>query len=105
MPSAKTTLEKKPRRGTPNYAAYIHKVLKQVHPDLQVSSKTIMVTNSLVSHVLEKLTVKGIVIAKEAKKSTLSSSHIQGAAQLCMPIGLSNHAVTEGTKAVSKFAA
>ena len=95
---------KKRRRGPANYAAYIHKVLKQVHPDLQISSKAIMATNSLVECLLETLTAKGSWVAKHvAKKSTFSAQHVQGAARLCLPDGLSKHAVAEGTKAVSKF--
>jgi len=107
MPSAKATSGKKGirRRSTPSYAAYIHKILKQVHPDLQISRKTIMVTNSLLEGVLDNLTSKGGRIAKEAKKTTLSSRHVRGAACMCLPTGLSKHAVSEGTKAVSKFSA
>jgi histone H2B len=107
MPSGKATSGKKGirRRSTPNYTAYIHKILKQVHPDLQISSKTIMATNSLIEGVLENLTAKGGSIAKAAKKTTLSARHVQGATRMCLPIGLSKHAVSEGTKAVTKFSA
>lgn len=105
MPSKKATSGKKGirRRSTPNYAAYIHKVLKQVHPDLQISSKTIMATNSLIEGVLETLTAKGGILAKVARKTTLSASHVQGATRVCLPGGLSKHAVSEGTKACTKF--
>ena len=107
MPSAKATSGKKAtrRRSTPSYAAYIHKILKQTHPDLQISSKTIMATNSLVESVLDNLVAKCGSIAKAAKKTTLSSRHVQGATRVCLPIGLSKHAVSEGTKAVTKFSA
>lgn len=107
MPSAKATTGKKGTRrcSTPSYASYIHKILKQVHPDLQISSKTIMATNSLMEGVLYNLTSKSGSIAKTAKKSTLSSRHVQGAARMCLPTGLSKHAVSEGTKAISKFSA
>jgi len=107
MPSAKATPGKKGtrRRSTPNYAAYIQKILKQFHPDLQISSKTIMATNSLVEGVLDNLTAKGGSIARAAKKTTLSSRHVQGATSMCLPIGLSKHAVSEATKAVTKFSA
>ena len=101
MPAAK----KQHRRSLPSYAAYIHKVLKQVHPDLQISSKTIMATNALIEGLLANLTAKGGVIAKVAKKSTLSARHVQGAARVCLPLGLSKYATSEGTKATVKFSA
>ena len=91
------------RRSNPNYNAYINKVLKSVHPDLHISSKAIMATNSLIECMLHNLTTKGGVIAKAAKKTTLSSRHVQGATRLCMPAGLAKHAVSEGTKAIVKF--
>jgi histone H2B len=103
MPAGKTAGKKNRRRNPPNYAAYIHKVLKQVHPDLQISGKTIMAVDSLAESILKNLTAKGAAIAKTAKKTTLSSRHIQGAANLVLPDELAKHAVSEGTKAVSKF--
>lgn len=104
MPSGNVKTKTKGRRSTPNYAAYIHKILKQVHPDLHISSKSAMATNYLVDVLLGTLTSKSSVIANTAKKSTLSARHVQGAVRLCMPHNLCKHAVSEGTKAVTKFA-
>lgn len=91
------------RRTDPNYNAYIHKVMKQVHPDLQISKQTIMATNALLEVLQSKLTKSSATIAKCGNKATLSSRHVQGAVKLVLPSELSKHAVSEGTKAITKF--
>lgn len=91
------------RRNDPNYSTYIHKIMKQVHPDLQMSKQTIMAANGLLEVLMAKLTKSSADIAKCAKKSTLSARHVQGAVKLVMPGDLAKHAVSEGTKATIKF--
>jgi len=93
------------RRSEPTYASYIHKVMKQVHPDLQISSRAVMATNALIDALLEDLTKNGAKIAMTSKKSTLSARHVQSATKLVFPDELANHATSEGTRAVTKFTA
>jgi histone H2B len=93
------------RRSEPTYASYIHRVMKQVHPDLQISSKAIMATNALIDALLEDLTKNGVKVAVASKKGTLSARHVQSAVKLVFPDELAKHATSEGTKAVTKFTA
>ena len=65
---------KKKKSRTESYSTYIYRVLKQVHPDTGIS-----------------------------KKATLSAREIQTSVRLMLPGELSKHAVSEGTKAVTKF--
>lgn len=95
--------KKNRRRSEPNYSAYIHKVMRQAHPDLQISKATIMTTNALLEGLLSKVTKSSADVAKCAKKTTLSSRHVQGAVKVVLPSELAKHAVSEGTKAITKF--
>ena len=82
---------------------YIYKVLKQVHPDTGVSSKAMSIMNSFVNDVFERIANEASKLAKYNKKSTISSREIQTAVRLLLPGELAKHAVSEGTKAVTKY--
>lgn len=90
-------------KGPPNYVSYIHKVLKQVHPDLGISSKAIVQINGVIEDVIGRMTDHGASVARVGKKTTLSAGHVQAAAKMLLPSELAKHAVSEGTKAVVKY--
>jgi histone H2B len=97
--------KKKKRRATrhESYATYIYKVLKQVHPEVGVSKKSMAILNSFVNDVFERVVTESGKLARFNKKSTVSSREIQTAVRLVLPGELAKHAVSEGTKAVTKF--
>lgn len=97
--------EKKKKRGRrkESYAIYIYKVLKQVHPDTGISSKAMGIMNSFVNDIFERIAVESSRLAHYNKKSTISSREIQTAIRLLLPGELAKHAVSEGTKAVTKY--
>jgi histone H2B len=84
---------------------YIHKVLKQIRPDLGISSKAIQQINGVLIGQLDKMTDLATATARAGKKSTLSARHVQAAVRVHLPSELSKHAVSEGTKAVARFTA
>ena len=86
-----------------SYSTYIYKVLKQVHPDTGVSSKAMSIMNSFVNDLFERIAAEASRLANYNKRSTLSSREIQTAVRLLLPGELSKHAVSEGTKAVTKY--
>uniref|UniRef100_A0A0N4ZG81 Histone H2B n=1 Tax=Parastrongyloides trichosuri TaxID=131310 RepID=A0A0N4ZG81_PARTI len=92
---------RKARRET--YSIYIYRVLKQVHPETGISSKAMSIMNSFVNDVFEKIASEGSKLAKYNKRSTISSREIQTAVRLILPGELAKHAVSEGTKAVTKY--
>jgi len=96
---------KKKRRGKrkESYAIYIYKVLKQVHPDTGISSKAMGIMNSFVNDIFERIAGEASRLAHYNKKSTISSREIQTAIRLLLPGELAKHAVSEGTKAVTKY--
>ena len=95
--------KKRLRKRKESYSIYIYKVLKQVHPDTGISSKGMLIMNSFVNDVFERIAGEASKLAKYNKKSTISSREIQTAVRLLLPGELAKHAVSEGTKAVTKF--
>ena len=85
------------------YKIYTYKVLKQVHPDTRVSSKAMSIMNSFINDLFEKMATEASKLARYNKKPTITSREIQTAVRLVLPGELAKHAVSEGTKAVTKF--
>jgi len=94
---------KKTRKET--YSSYIYKVLKQVHPDTGISNKAMAILNSFVNDIFERIAEEASRLSQYSKKSTISSREIQTAVRLILPGELSKHAISEGTKSVTKFSA
>ena len=84
---------------------FIYRVLKQVHPDTGVSKKSMSILNSFVFDLFERLASEASRLAKYNKRRTLSSREVQTAVRLLLPGELAKHAVSEGTKAVTKYTA
>jgi len=96
---------RKRKNNFSSYSTYIYKVLKQVHPDTGVSKKAMVVMDSFVHDIFERLASEAGRLARYNKKHTISSREIQTAVRLVLPGELAKHAVSEGTKAVTKFTA
>ena len=86
-----------------SYGSYIYKVLKQVHPQTGISKRGMSILNSFINDIFERLALEASRLSRYNKKSTLSSREIQTAVRLLLPGELAKHAVSEGTKAVTKF--
>ncbi|KAF7265424.1 hypothetical protein GWI33_021156 [Rhynchophorus ferrugineus] len=99
---SKSDKEKK-RMRKESYAIYIYKVLKQVHPDTAISSKAMSIMNSFVHDIFKRIAAETSRLAHYNKKSTITSREIQTAVRLLLPGELAKHAVSEGTKAVTKY--
>ncbi|KAL7274534.1 histone H2B [Rhizina undulata] len=124
--TAGATGEKKKRTKTrkETYSSYIYKgsltdlrgnfppnskssdffaVLKQVHPDTGISNRAMSILNSFVNDIFERVATEASKLAAYNKKSTISSREIQTSVRLILPGELAKHAVSEGTKAVTKY--
>lgn len=95
--------KKRTKKRRESYSIYIYKVLKQVHPDTGISSKAMGIMNSFVHDVFERIAGESSRLAHYNKKSTIGSREIQTAVRLLLPGELAKHAVSEGTKAVTKY--
>ncbi|KFV53795.1 Histone H2B 5 [Gavia stellata] len=90
--------KKRKKSRKESYSIYVYKVLKQVHPDTGISSKAMGIMNSFVNDIFER-------IAGEASRLAqyIPSREIQTRRPLLLPGELAKHAVSEGTKAVTKY--
>ena len=100
---AKTGGKGRRKTRSESYATYIYKVLKQVHPDTGISRRAMSIMNSFINDIFEKCAAEAGRLCRYNKKSTLSSREIQTAIRLILPGELAKHAVSEGTKAVTKY--
>ncbi|KAL4011253.1 hypothetical protein IC575_028305 [Cucumis melo] len=91
--------KKRAKKSIETYKIYIFKVLKQVHPDIGISSKAMGIMNSFINDIFEKLAQESSKLARYNKKPTITSREIQTAVRLVLPGELAKHAVSEGTKA------
>ena len=99
---AKGDKKKKNKKRKESYAIYIYKVLKQVHPDTGISSKAMSIMNSFVNDIFQRIAAEASRLAHYNKRSTITSREIQTSVRLLLPGELAKHAVSEGTKAVTK---
>ncbi|CCE80159.1 Piso0_003261 [Millerozyma farinosa CBS 7064] len=106
-PAAKKTSSSEPKKKTKarkeTYSSYIYKVLKQTHPDTGISQKAMSIMNSFVNDIFERIASEASKLAAYNKKSTISAREIQTAVRLILPGELAKHAVSEGTRSVTKY--
>ena len=91
------------KRRTESFSIYIYKVLRQVHPETGISKKAMNIMNSFINDTFDRISLESIRLIRYNRKKTLSSSEIQTAVKLLLPGELAKHAISEGTKAVTKF--
>ncbi len=72
-----------------------------MHPDTGISNKAMLIMESFVVDIFQKLADEASKLAAYNKKATISSREIQTAVRLLLPGELSKHAISEGTKAVT----
>mmetsp|Transcript_4321 Transcript_4321/g.6440 ORF Transcript_4321/g.6440 Transcript_4321/m.6440 type:complete len:137 (-) Transcript_4321:118-528(-) len=104
--TVKKSDDDKKRRKKSNYGSYstyIYRVLKQVHPETGISKKGMQIMDSFVQDIFERVAAESGRLARYNKKSTITSREIQTAVRLLLPGELAKHAVSEGTKAVTKY--
>ncbi|KAA8913596.1 histone-fold-containing protein [Sphaerosporella brunnea] len=102
-PAASGEKKKRTKTRKETYSSYIYKVLKQVHPDTGISNRAMSILNSFVNDIFERVATEASKLAAYNKKSTISSREIQTSVRLILPGELAKHAVSEGTKAVTKY--
>ena len=101
--SSKKSTSTRRRKRKESYSTYIYRVLKQVHPETGISKRSMSIMNSFIYDIFEKISSESAKLVRYNKKSTLSSREVQTAVRLLLPGELAKHAVSEGTKAVTKY--
>jgi len=85
------------------YSTYIYKVLKQVHRDTGISTKAMIIMNSFINDLFERIATKAGKLAASNKKDVLTSREIRTAVHLMLPGELARHANSVGEKALAIF--
>jgi len=83
----------------------VYKVLKQVHPDTGIRTDAMRLVVQIIQHAGDTISAKGVALAQHGKTSgnhVVTPREIQTAVRLHLPGELAKHAVSEGTKAVTK---
>src|SRR6056300_1672138 len=79
------------KNAVETYSVYIYRVLKQVHPEIGVSKRSMSIMNSFINDVFEKICSEATKLVNYNKKHTLSSREIQTAVRLLLPGELAKH--------------
>lgn len=85
------------------YKRYVYRVLKQVHPELGISSAAMEVLNAYMNDMFERLADEAARLSRYTERKTLSSREVQSAVRLVLPGELGRHAIAEGAKAVTNY--
>lgn len=96
-------VQKRRRTRKETYGRYIYRVLKQVHPDVGISTKAMSIMNSFVNDLFDRVACEASRLCQHNKGKTISSREVQTSVRLLLPGELAKHAVSEGTKAVTKY--
>jgi histone H2B len=102
-PAATKDKKQRHKKRSETFSSYIFKVLKQVHPDIGISNKAMLVMNSFVTDIFERIATEGARLVDMNDRNTLGSREVQTAVRLVLPGDLAKHAVSEGGNAVAKF--
>ncbi|HMP28094.1 MAG TPA: hypothetical protein PKD85_00755 [Saprospiraceae bacterium] len=87
-----------------DFQTYIYRLLKQIHPDSGLSGDGLSSTNNFIKITLKKImnVVNRLMLGSNGRK-TISAREIQTAVRLALPGEFANHAVSEGTKAITSY--
>ena len=98
---APTRLLKK--RDHSKFSIFIYAVLQEVHPGTGMSKKAMGIVNELIHDVFDRIAFEAGKLCKYNGRSTMTSREIQTAVRLVLPGELAKHAVSEGTKYITRF--
>merc|ERR1711972_767065 len=88
-------------KGNKTFSLYIYKVLKQVHPEKGISKKAMNIMNSMVYDIFDQIALQAAQLIRYTHKRTLSFKEIQTCVKLLLPGELAEHAIAEGSRAVT----
>ncbi|XP_064075663.1 histone H2B-like [Vanessa tameamea] len=80
--------------GAPVYLAAVMEYL---------AAEAMSIMNSFVNDIFERIAAEASRLAHYNKRSTITSREVQTSVRLLLPGELAKHAVSEGTKAVTKY--
>ena len=104
-----STIETKPNKARKNaprefvWASYVHKVLKAVHPDLQISRDGTTVLSDALDDLMERLAAECKQLVQSNNRATLTARDVEAAVKLLIPPGdIQNLARKQANEAVAR---
>lgn len=85
------------------YDTYLYRILKQVHPDMGLTSSAKKYINKLLNMFVKKIAYNTHLLVSIKKTKIIDCMTIQSAIKLCFPNELATHSISEGLKAVAKY--
>lgn len=82
------------------FSSYIIKILRIVHPPLEISDSGTKHLNSLLIKIYKKLAAEASKIARSEDKNELDQQSIENAVQSFLPVKLAKFSINEGQKAI-----
>jgi hypothetical protein len=96
-------IKKGPNPRKPVYGSYLHTLMKQINPEVSISSEAMLTIDAFVVDLETRLATKSFKMAKYDGKSTLKAKHVKAACFNMFRGDLTKVVVAEGEKALSKF--
>lgn len=86
-----------------DFQTYIYRVMKSVHPENGCTSKSISQLNQIINVIAENIVDNSINLCKSINHITISCIEIQCSVRILLPSELAKHAISNATKAVTKY--
>ena len=84
-----------------NYGVYIYKVLKEVHPDTEISSQAMSIISSFINEIFDKIATESARVSTQNGTSIISSREVQSSVRALLTGELAKHAISEGARVVA----
>ena len=95
--------KKKNRKPILDCRTAMHRMLKSMHPGLQISEKAMNAMNDMIIDVADRLMLESKALFASDKHKDLSGRHIQSSVRLLFHKNLAIHAMMEGHKAINNY--
>ena len=90
-------------RSEVRWSSYILKVLKEVHPDLQINKAGVTVLSDALDDLMERLAKECKHLVQSNERATLTARDVEAAVRLLIPPGaIRDLATKQGSEAVAR---
>mmetsp|Transcript_7359 Transcript_7359/g.16097 ORF Transcript_7359/g.16097 Transcript_7359/m.16097 type:complete len:142 (-) Transcript_7359:210-635(-) len=103
-PAGEDGAPKRRKKVVESYRRYIQRVLRQIVDKGTLSSRAMNIMNSFCNDMFDRIAVESMRLLRTSKRRVLSPQDVECAVKLLLPGELQRHAISEASKAVSKFA-
>ena len=93
------------RKNQGTFKHYVWKILATVHPGAHISTRAMQIMDELLVDIFNRIARQAGILARLNRCSTISSREVHSAVKLVFEGKLREHAVNEGSKAVTTFKA